>query len=84
MNHFYLLGSIFVESQHLPSSWGSNFVGNNEVCDNFNKYQSNACIYIFGDVNSWAKVTHERHKDWPLTNSDDSTSLKMAMTTQLS
>lgn len=29
-------------------------------------------MYVHGDVNSWAKVTHESHKHWSPTNNGDS------------
>lgn len=30
-------------------------------------------ICFRGDVNSWARVTHESHEHWPPTNNDDFT-----------
>lgn len=33
--------------------WGRNFVDSN-IRDNFNIYKTDICVYILGDINSWA------------------------------
>lgn len=48
--------------------WGRNLVGSNFYFKN--KYETNACINVHGDDNSWARVTHEHRSP---TNNDDST-----------
>lgn len=61
---------MFVGSQTFPGSWGGNFVGSNFYF--VNKYLTNACIHVRGDLNSYARVTHECHEHWSPTNNDDS------------
>lgn len=59
---------MFVGSQRCPGLWGRKFYF-------VNKYLINACISVRGDVNSWARVTHESHEHTgksPM-NNDDST-----------
>lgn len=35
------------------------------------KYYTNDCVCVCGNVNLWAKVTHESHKHWSPTNNDN-------------
>lgn len=54
--------------------WGRDFIGSKFILNiNFNKYYTNAWIYIFGDVNSWTRAIHKSHEHWSPNNNDDST-----------
>lgn len=43
-----------------------------QVWDNIDKYSTNACLYVHGDVNSWSRVTYGSYQSWSNTNNDDS------------
>lgn len=58
-NHFYW--SMFVGTQHFPGKLGTKF-HSMRVRDIFNRYLTNALIYVRGDVISWARVTYESHE----------------------
>lgn len=51
---------MFMGHQNFLGLQGINFVGSK--CYFANKYTSNACIYVRGDVDSWARVNHESHE----------------------
>lgn len=50
-------------SQNVPGSLGCNFV-DSKFRIIFYKYQTNACIYVHEDVNSWARIIHKSHEHW--------------------
>jgi hypothetical protein len=56
-------GSMFVGNQNFTGLWGRNFVGNLHSVYNAGVYYNNIyrkCKKVRGDVNSWARVTHEQ------------------------
>lgn len=65
---FIFLGVNVCGQPKIPDLWGRNLVGSNFYFKN--KYETNACINVHGDDNSWARVTHEHRSP---TNNDDST-----------
>lgn len=53
------------------SGLGRNYVGSKFYLDD--TFSTTVCIYVRGNVNSWAKVPYENHEHWSSTNNVDFT-----------
>lgn len=62
---------MFVDNHDFPVWLGRNFVGS--MFRIIFIYQTNAFIYVLGNVNSWVIAKCQSHEHWSSTNNGDST-----------
>ena len=68
-NHSYSWGPVFMDCQNFAGLWGRNFMGNRFVASQYKTIR----YFVWGNVNSWLRVTQEIHKHLSHMNNEEFT-----------